>query len=838
MRRMIHFCIVLLLLVLIGRLVWAQDSTDVITVTGLYVSFAPGGEYEEILMPCDSSEVWDVVPHGAAFTALAQAYASAETGGQLSKYRELFVEVRGRYSAYEGESHSDGLFEITEFVRHSTAAADITACGSECEDIYGANSATCLAQVDGQCGSSRDSCAAGIHMDSDIGSEEDTETQYRWTCAGLYGGDNSEVCTAPLNLLALGAVGYCADHGPCSAGQGDCDSDSECQSGLTCVDDVGATYGFGANIDVCEASIVPPVVTEQVQSIYRRATTTPAAPSGETSTENHVPSGWSTSQPTPTTTEGVYESQRTVTYQSGVFQSATAWGTPTLVAQTQSIYRLASTTPATPSGGTSTENHVPSGWSTSQPTPTTTEGVYESQRTVTYQSGVFQSATAWGTPARVTAPAVSVGHADYCRDHGPCSAGQGDCDSDSECQSGSTCVHDVGANYGWDSIIDVCEATVNPGDNDYCRDHGPCSAGQGDCDSDSECQSGSTCVDDVGANYGWRSIVDVCEDPGSLGGNDYCRDHGPCSAGQGDCDSDSECQSGLTCVDDVGANYGWRAIVDVCEATVNPGDNDYCRDHGPCSAGQGDCDSDSECQSGLTCVDDVGANYGWRAIVDVCEATVNPGDNDYCRDHGPCSAGQGDCDSDSECQSGLTCVDDVGANYGWRAIVDVCEDPGSLGGNDYCRDHGPCSAGQGDCDSNSECQSGLTCVNDVGANYGWRAIVDVCEATVNPGDNDYCRDHGPCSAGQGDCDSNSECQSGLTCVNDVGANYGWRAIVDVCEATVNPGDNDYCRDHGPCSAGQGDCDSNSECQSGLTCVNDVGANYGWRSIVDVCEASS
>ena len=345
-------------------------------------------------------------------------------------------------------------------------------------------------------------------------------------------------------------------------------------------------------------------------------------------------------------------------------------------------------------------------------------------------------------------------------------------------------------------------------------------------------------MDDVGANYGWRSIVDVCEDPGSLGGNDYCRDHGPCSAGQGDCDSDSECQSGLTCVDDVGANYGWRAIVDVCEATVNPGDNDYCRDHGPCSAGQGDCDSDSECQSGLTCVDDVGANYGWRAIVDVCEDPGSLGGNDYCRDHGPCSAGQGDCDSNSECQSGLTCVDDVGANYGWRAIVDVCEATVNPGDNDYCRDHGPCSAGQGDCDSNSECQSGLTCVNDVGANYGWRAIVDVCEATVNPGDNDYCRDHGPCSAGQGDCDSNSECQSGLTCVNDVGANYGWRAIVDVCEATVNPGDNDYCRDHGPCSAGQGDCDSNSECQSGLTCVNDVGANYGWRSIVDVCEASS
>ena len=58
------------------------------------------------------------------------------------------------------------------------------------------------------------------------------------------------------------------------------------------------------------------------------------------------------------------------------------------------------------------------------------------------------------------------------------------------------------------------------------------------------------------------------------------------------------------------------------------------------------------------------------------------------------------------------------------------------------------------------------------------------------------------------------------------------------QPVLTPGHADYCRDFGPCSAGQGDCDSDTECQSGLTCVNNVGANYGWRAIVDVCEASS
>ena len=199
--RMKRFCVVLMLVavVLTGGQVRAQGS-EIITVMGFYISHPPEmREYEKILTPCGAAAgVWDVVPTGAAFTALAQAYASAKTSGQLTKYGELFVELRGRYTAYEGESHSDGAFEITELVRHSTAAADITACGSECEDIYGADSPVCLAQVDGQCGHTRNSCVAGHSFDNDVSfGTMDTTTEYRWTCLGLSGGEGSTVCTAP-----------------------------------------------------------------------------------------------------------------------------------------------------------------------------------------------------------------------------------------------------------------------------------------------------------------------------------------------------------------------------------------------------------------------------------------------------------------------------------------------------------------------------------------------------------------------------------------------------------------------------------------------------------------
>ena len=57
------------------------------------------------------------------------------------------------------------------------------------------------------------------------------------------------------SCVPLGNPVYCrlSVNGPCGVGEGDCDSDAECQSGLACVHDVGANYGFGPAVDVCEA---------------------------------------------------------------------------------------------------------------------------------------------------------------------------------------------------------------------------------------------------------------------------------------------------------------------------------------------------------------------------------------------------------------------------------------------------------------------------------------------------------------------------------------------------------------------------------------------------------
>jgi len=199
-----------------------------------------------------------------------------------------------------------------------------------------------------------------------------------------------------------------------------------------------------------------------------------------------------------------------------------------------------------------------------------------------------------------------------------------------------------------------------------------------------------------GFTQNWIDYVTDTDSDAYVGHIDYCRDFGPCAEGEGDCDNDSECESGLTCVQVAGTDT-CQSVPTSC--TLPEGHLDYCSDPycGPCDAGEGDCDNDGECAGELTCPQVEGIDT-CRAAVPVCPPV---GHLDYCRDCGPCDAGQGDCDNDGECQSGLTCVQVTG--------TDVCC-PHPLGHLDYCRDCGPCADGQGDCDSDGECQSGLTCV--------------------------------------------------------------------------------------------------------------------------------
>jgi hypothetical protein len=94
-----------------------------------------------------------------------------------------------------------------------------------------------------------------------------------------------------------------------------------------------------------------------------------------------------------------------------------------------------------------------------------------------------------------------------------------------------------------------CHSGSN-GSASFCRSGCKCEDGEGDCDNNNECVSGTTCVNNVGPNYGFASWVDVCESTGGGGGGpNSCV--GNCGGqASGGCWCDSSCAGFGDCCSD------------------------------------------------------------------------------------------------------------------------------------------------------------------------------------------------------------------------------------------------------------------------------------------------
>lgn len=209
---------------------------------------------------------------------------------------------------------------------------------------------------------------------------------------------------------------------------------------------------------------------------------------------------------------------------------------------------------------------------------------------------------------------------------------------------------------------------------------------------------------------------------GTNGFFDYCDGATLCDQGEGDCDTDGQCSGGLSCVDNLGDNFGFSWTTDVC--------------------------APAHCANDVLDGDETAADFGGSCGA-VCGGTLNT--PDYCRPGCECAVGEGDCDVDADCDTGLVCGIDRGAEYGqiWSADVcvpsscdngvqdggetgiDVGGSCGTCGGANgdqegYCTPGCPCAYGEGDCDSNDECDVGLTCALDLGGRFGLDPLHDVC----------------------------------------------------------------------------------------------------------------
>ncbi len=216
-------------------------------------------------------------------------------------------------------------------------------------------------------------------------------------------------------------------------------------------------------------------------------------------------------------------------------------------------------------------------------------------------------------------PGAVNGAADYCNTINTCAAGEGDCDKNAQCGAGLICAPNNGPKFGFPSDWDVCVVA-------HCANR-VLDGDETGIDCGGSCGSCSSCV-------------------GAPGGEGFCRGC-QCASGQGDCDSNAECANGLICAPDNGPMFSLPLGYDVCV---------------PAHCANGVLDA----ADGETSVDE-GGPCGARASS--CSGT--PGTTTFCVGC-KCGSGEGDCDNDGECGSGLVCGTDNGLKFGLPKAYDVC----------------------------------------------------------------------------------------------------------------------------------------------------------------------
>lgn len=176
--------------------------------------------------------------------------------------------------------------------------------------------------------------------------------------------------------------------------------------------------------------------------------------------------------------------------------------------------------------------------------------------------------------------------------------------------------------------------------HDFCNSGCQCLAGEGDCDTDSECTPGNVCGLNNGANYGFVFAVDVCWPP--------------------------HCENGLLDGDETVVDCGGSCgAICMCNTGVN-GDAEFCTPACKCSQGEGDCDTDIDCDQTmgtLTCGSNIGDRFGQLSTNDICVPphcvnTVLDGD-----ETGPdCGGSCGSCPA--TCSNGMMDGGETGLDCG------------------------------------------------------------------------------------------------------------------------------------------------------------------------------
>ncbi len=359
----------------------------------------------------------------------------------------------------------------------------------------------------------------------------------------------------------------------------------------------------------------------------------------------------------------------------------------------------------------------------------------------------------------------------------------------------------------------------------------------------------TTCASnaDCDANAFCNSSTSVCEqdhgDGGTCGQDAQCQSghcqNGFCCSGGDCCSAASDCPAGYSTAPSctiASACQGQRNLAQCvssqCSTLNNAPDDSACTsatiantcgpylsllctgviDQSPpvcptsCSS-NAQCDADAYCNAQGQCEFD---EVNGSACAGDAQCTSGHCENGFCCGAGDCCADNGDCDhldqsaacdSQSSCQG--TRTDGVcGANFQCSASV-VGDDSACAGllANDCSLYPGVSCTSSANQSSNQAALCATTCVNDTGCDVSAHCDNGSCVPDAGPG---------------GFCNQQSDCSSGLVCVDSVCCNNSCTGTCNACDLAGSVG---------TCSLVADGQDPDAECGA----VNCSGFYFGWQS---------
>jgi hypothetical protein len=395
---------------------------------------------------------------------------------------------------------------------------------------------------------------------------------------------------------------------------------------------------------------------------------------------------------------------------------------------------------------------------------------------------------------------------------------EGNCDTWTPVSNGTSCDDGDVCNVGETCQAGVCVGGAAPncsGAGDQCNTASCDPVGaEGNCDTWTPVTDGTACDDGAACNVGETCQSGVCaggSPQDCSGAGDQCNNAACDPAGaEGNCDTLTPINEGLSCDDSDVCLIGETCQLGVCTGGAAPdcsGAGDQCNDASCDPAGlEGNCDTLTPAYEGLACDDGDACLVGETCQSGVCTGGAAPdcsGAGDQCNDASCDPAGfEGNCDTWTPVADGTSCDDGDVCNVGETCQSGVCTggaDPDCSGAGDQCNDASCDVAGtEGNCDiwipvlDGTGCDDGLFCT-----------ATDTCQSGICTGTGDPCAVDEFCNELTDACDScqdNLDCDDGSICTIDV-CNAG------ACEYTAT-NEGMACNDGDACLLGE-------TCQAGV-----------------------